>query len=266
MGNTHDGDLAGDERLDDIVTRWSLLRLSHQDSVSRAGPARHALVLRYNRAIRSYIGALTRNDEEADELSQEVIVRLLKGDFDRATPDRGRFRDLLKVAVRNMVRSYWSRKQRRTPAPLDVEQFADEAPVDPADEAWDSTWRDSVLDMAWQALESYEKASSGTVAYTLLRLRTEHPDDDSPQLAARLSAAVGRTFQSPAARQQLRRARLRFAQLLVEELARGLADPAPERVEEELIDLGLMEHVRDFLPPDWRTSGVLRETDAAGGA
>ena len=78
-------------------------------------------------------------------------------------------------------------------------------------------------------------------------LRADHPDDDSEQQAARLSQATGKTFRADAARQQLRRARARFAELLLEEIARTLDQPTPERVQEELIELGLMDYVRDFL-------------------
>ena len=100
----------------------------------------------------------------------------------------------------------------------------------------------------------------GNVSYTLLRLRARYPDDDTGQLAGRLAGAVGRDYQLAAVRQQLRRARLRFAQLLVEEVSRSLDEPTPDRVEQELVDTGLMEYIRDFLPSDWRETGQLRET------
>lgn len=252
---------AVDRRLDEINTQWSLLRLSHEDSVTGSIEARRTLVLRYSGAIRSYVGALMRNDQDADEVAQEAVVRMLKGDFAQATPERGRFRDLLKVAVRNMVRSYWRKQQRRATAALEVEQLpGDDTEREEREQAWVATWQQSVLDMAWRALEAYQQATPGAVAYTVMRLRIEHPDDDSEQLAQRLSEETGKTYRAPATRQQLRRARLRFAQLLVEELARGLADPSPERIEEELNDLGLMGYVRDFLPDDWRETGQLCAT------
>ena len=45
-------------------------------------------------------------------------------------------------------------------------------------------------------------------------------------------------------RQMLHRARERFADLLVEEVAQTLGDPTDERLEEELIDLELYEYCR----------------------
>jgi DNA-directed RNA polymerase specialized sigma24 family protein len=247
-------------RLDEIATDWSLLRLAHQHSVTGAGPARDALALRYNAAIRGYVGALVKDPQDADELAQEALVRILRGDFARADPQRGRFRDFLKVAVHNLVRTYWSRKQRRAGKDVDVARLADAGAPDPLSEAeWTARWQRSVLQLTWSALEAHQRAHPESIAWTLLRLRVDHPDDDSTRLAARLSEAVGRTVRPTALRQQLRRARLRFAQLLIEEIARGLDDPTPERVEEELGDIGLMEYVRDFLPPDWRQRGELRD-------
>lgn len=244
-------------RLGEIPTQWSLLRLARHDSVTLAGPARNALALRYGGAIRHYVGALVREPHDADELAQEVLVRILRGDFAGADPERGRFRDMLKVAARNLVWTHW-RKQRR--AGPDVSRLPDPAADDAsADREWLASWRQSVLDKTWSALEEYQAAHRGSVAHTLLRLRADHPDDDSEQLAARLAAAVGRPVRADAARQQLHRARLRFAQLLLEEVARALDDPTPARVEEELAEVGLIDYVRDFLPPDWRSRGELNE-------
>jgi RNA polymerase sigma factor (sigma-70 family) len=251
---------APETRLDQIATNWSLLRLAHQDSVSRAGPARNALVLRYSGAIRKFMGVLVREEQDADEVAQELLVRLLRGDFARAAPERGRFRDYLAVSARNLARAYGARKSRQAGKDLDVSNVPDREPEPlPADDALTAAWRQSVLDMAWAALEEYQRTHRGSVSWTLLRLRAEHPDDDSARLAERLSEAAGRRFRPEAMRQQLRRARLRFAQFLLEEIARSLDDPTPERVEEELVEVGLMEYVRDFLPPDWRTRGELRE-------
>ncbi len=255
--------VAADTRLDEINTQWSLMRLAQAGSFTDSGPARQALALRYSGAIRRYVGALVRDDADADELAQDVLVRILRGDFAGADPQRGRFRDLLKVATRNMVRTFWSRQQRRRGAALDVDDMADEKFQAESEAAWQATWQMAVLNLAWRAIEAFEQTHAGSVAHTVLKLRAEYPDDDSEQLATRLSQVTGRTFAAPATRQQLRRSRLRFAQLLAEEVAHGLKDPAPANIEAELRELGLMEYVREFLPADWQSSGELRLPAAA---
>lgn len=233
-------------RLDAIATQWSLVRDAHAAGAPQgATAARQALVLRYNRAIRRYVGGILRHDGDADELAQEVVVRLMKGDFGGADPRRGRFRDLLKAAVRNMTRNHQARAGRRRAADVPLEGLAgDDAP----DPAWDAEWRQAVLDLAWKALEAHERAHPDPPSYSLLRLRAEDPDATIAELADRLGARAGAAVRPDACRQLLRRARLRFGRCLADELRAGLADPSPGRVVEELAALGLLEYVRDLLP------------------
>src|SRR5437764_9605065 len=91
-------------RLDEIPTQWSLLRLAHRATMSTAAEARNVLVLRYSKAIRNYVGALIRTEADADEVAQEVVVRLLRGQFRSADPTKGSFRRMLTVATHNLVR------------------------------------------------------------------------------------------------------------------------------------------------------------------
>ncbi len=245
-------------RLDAIATRWSLVREAHiAGTPENATVARQALVLRYAKSVRRYIGGIVRNTEDADELTQDAIVRLMKGDFAGADPGRGRFRDLLKTAVRNMVHSHWAKANRRRPADADLDALAGDD--DRRDPIWEAEFQSGVLDHVWAALREFERNTPTNPAYTLLKLRTEFPEASSEDLAAKLGAKLGRAVRADSGRQMLRRARLRFAEALVDEIASCLADPSPARVAEELADLGLLDHVRDFLPADWAERGALGE-------
>jgi RNA polymerase sigma factor (sigma-70 family) len=240
------------ERLEAIVTRWSLLRRAHDDDNQDAVAARQALVTRYATAVRSYVRAIMQGSADADEVAQDVVVKMMQGNFAGADPERGRFRDLLKVAVRNLVKNRWARENRRQGVDYDTELVAgpDE---EGGDDPWETAWRTQVLDNAWAALEDYERSTAGAVPYTLLRLRAKYPDAESDELAKKLGEKLGRSVRADAVRQQLRRARVRFAELLLDEVADGLDQASPDRIEEELIALGLFEHVRDLLPADWKT-------------
>ncbi|CAN5198620.1 hypothetical protein BH11PLA2_BH11PLA2_47920 [soil metagenome] len=240
-------------RLEAIPTRWSLVHGANAtDATMDATVARQALVLRYARAIRRYVGGIVTKSDDADELAQDVIMRLMKGDFAGADQARGRFRDLLKTAVRNMVRNHWAKSNRRRTADADPDHAADTS-----DPAWDHEWQANVLDHAWAALREAERQNPVVPSYTLLRLRTEFPDAPSEELAEKLAARTGTTVRSDACRQMLRRARLRFSEALVTEIGIGLADPSPTRVAEELASLGLLDYVKDFLPSDWAVRGEL---------
>jgi RNA polymerase sigma-70 factor (ECF subfamily) len=165
-------------------------------------------------------------------------------------PERGRFRRMLAVAARNFVRNYWQQQHRRAGVDLDMQELPDNESESDAEAA--RTWQQSMLELAWRALEEFEKAHPGNIAWTVLRLRADFPDADSEELARRLSERTGRHFKAEAMRQQLRRARKRFAQMLLDEVARTLDDPTPEQIQEELMEVGLTEYVQDFLPDEWQ--------------
>src|SRR5262249_16077634 len=80
--------------------------------------------------------------------------------------------------------------------------------------------------------------------YTVLRFRADHPELSSREMAAQLGARLGKPLTATGVRQVLHRARERFADLLVEEVAQRLGDPTEERREEEFIELELCECCR----------------------
>ena len=239
-------------RLDAMTTRWSLIQRAHGEQPTAANDARRVLVLRYAPVIKSYIRGITKDEIAADELSQDVVVRLMQGDFGGVDPGRGRFRDFLKTAIRNMVRNYWSREKIRSTADLDLisADIKDDSAGMEAD-AWDQRWKNRVLELTWSGLNQYEQQNPQSLAHTILQLRTGFPDDSSEQLAKRLSQELGKTIRPDAFRQSLRRARVQFAECLVQELADGLENPTREGIEEELIQLQFLDLVRDLLPADW---------------
>lgn len=248
---------ADPSRIDAIPTQWSLVRDAHAAGTPQsAAAARQALVLRYARSIRRYVGGIVKQSDDADELAQDVIVRLMKGDFGGADPTRGRFRDLLKTAVRNMVHNHWAKSNRRKTADAELDLVAGTEDRDPA---WESEFQLNILEHAWAALKAFETLNPSNPAHTLMKLRTELPDATSDELAEKLGATLGKAIRADSCRQMLRRARLKFAEALVEEIRMGLADPSPGRVAEELAHLGLLEYVKDFLPDDWTTGGKLAE-------
>ncbi|MBL8814001.1 MAG: hypothetical protein JNM43_27780 [Planctomycetaceae bacterium] len=235
-----------DERIEAIQTRWSLIRSAHlQGQPESASEARRLLVMRYAPAIRRYVGAIVRDEEEANELSQDVMLRLMRGDFAGADPGRGRFRDLLKTALRNMVRTSWQKAGRRKTVDTELELIAKE---DAAQETeWTSQWRKSVLENTWNRMLSEEGGKPGP-AYLALKLRTEFPDASSEELAEKLSGKTGTAVRADNVRQIIKRARGRFAGHLLDEVRAGLDTESEDRLNEELAALGLLELVRDYLP------------------
>lgn len=242
------------DRLEGIATRWSLVRLAHHAGDRNAIQARNALVLRYSAATRRYLVAFA--GEDADDLAQDMMVHLLQGGLSGADQQRGRFRDYLKTTIRNFVRNHWSRMKRRKT--LDIANADFVASDDVLETQWLAAWQKSVLEHAFDALENFENDRPTSYATTIVRLRLEHSEATSDQLAEHFTAATGKPMRADALRQLLRRARLKFAECIVDEVAAGISEPTPGAIAEELAAVGLLDHVKDFLPDDWTTRGVLR--------
>lgn len=226
-------DAAVRARLEDISTRWSLLKDPMQ------------FLFRYGPAIRSYLAVLLANPDDADEICQDILVRVVRDGFAGATPEKGRFRSYLKVAVRNAALMHLRRRRPAQPPEELWQQLAD-ADHD-ADRAWLADWQRCALNKAWRALEAHERTNRGNLFATSLRVSVDSPGLRSDELAALVSEQVGRSVSAVALRKQLSRARQMFAKLLVEEVKQTLQDPTPEAIAEELIELGLMPYVRDYL-------------------
>lgn len=254
-------------KLDQIETQWSLLLHAHNLSESHAVDALNSLVLRYSPAIRGYVRMLTQNNADADDLAQEVVVRLLKGDFSGADPKRGRFRDLLMVAVKNMVRNHWERSNRRPKTGIEIPEAPEKKVAElhlhsGVDGDWLSQWRSALIDIGMSRLKLYQTENPGNVAYLAMQLRSSFPTLDSVELAARMSQMTGREISAATYRQHLKRSRVRFAEYIVEEIAQGLPDADVSRVQDELIEVGLFEYIRDVLPDAWQARAESRPRNA----
>jgi hypothetical protein len=117
----------------------------------------------------------------------------------------------------------------------------DPAPPEELDELFVEQWRRELLQQAWRELEQAD-AESRSSLYQVLRARADYPDWSSEQLAAHLSASLGEEVNSAWFRQTLRRARIRFAELLRREVRTSLGAVDGDRVEEELVDLRLARY------------------------
>ena len=227
--------------LDDISTRWPMIH----------DPAQ--FVLRYAPAIEGYLTALVRDADKVDEIRQDFLLRVLQKGIVPQSDLKGRFRHYLKAAVRNAAISHL-RKKPLGQAGVDVlAQIPDEEDEHPMDKEWTERWRQCVLERVWEALELHERQSTDNHAHTVLRIYVDHHEtEDSEQLARRASTRLKKALRADAFRKQLSRARRLFARLLVQEVVQTIEDPSPERIEEELSEVGLLADVTPYLPDDWR--------------
>jgi len=234
--------------LDQIATLWTVVCRAHTGSPDEANAAQKNLIHRYGRAVQRYLLGALRNPDAAEEVFQEFALRFVRGDFRRADPQRGRFRDFVKGILFHLIADHRRRQRKQHPV---LPEGAPE-PAAPAEETMESdrrfllSWRNELLARCWEALSQIERRT-GQHYYTVLRFRADHPEVRSAQLADHLTTLLKKPVSAAGARQLLHRAREKFSNLLVEEVMQTLEQPTVDRLEQELMDLNLLQYCRPAL-------------------
>ena len=224
------------DNLRDISTQWSRL---HDANI---------FVLRYTNAIEAYLRLLLKDENDARDVLQAFLVRVLERGFERASPDKGKFRYYLIRSVHNAAITHQRTTARRRA--VDIAELP-ESLTSAADELsgyWQRDWHECILGRVWQRLQHREESSENNLFFTILQASTKNEDADSVTLAQQVSEQTGRPVSAELFRQQLSRARKAFARLIVEEVAETLEDANRESLVEELSEVGLMPYVQAYLP------------------
>jgi RNA polymerase sigma factor (sigma-70 family) len=232
------------ERLSGITTLWSRVR----DAQAGAADAQAELIARYSGAARRYLLAALGDAGEADELIQEFALRFVRGDYHRAAPEYGRFRNYLKTVLFHLVAEF-RRKRRRQPAQLPdgVDPPADE---DREEQRFRASWRQDLLASALDRL-----AVQNATFHAVLAFRVEQPRMPSEQMAEVLGTRLNRGFTAEGVRQTLSRARARLGELVLVEVLHTLANATREAAYEELADLNLLGYCRTALDEHFGPEG-----------
>ena len=227
--------------LDEISTRWPMITDTAQ------------FVLRYAPAIEGYLMALVRDADKVEEIRQDFLLRVLQKGIVTETNLNGRFRHYLKASVRNAALTHLRKKPSAHLSEDQLAQVADAHETSPIEREWLDQWRRCVLDRVWESLELHERQAPDNHACTVLRVYVDHHiTEDSEQMARRVADRIKKPIRAEAFRKQLSRARRLFVKLLVQEVVQTIENPTPERIEEELSDVGLLRDVMPYLPEGWR--------------
>jgi RNA polymerase sigma-70 factor (ECF subfamily) len=238
------------QRINQISTIWSIVKRAHGPEVDERQAALTVLIKRYEKAIYRYVlQALNNDPHAADEVCQEFALRLVRGDFRAADPSRGRFRDLVRTALINLVINH-QKKTARQPTfdPALVDALSDGPAVNSLQENVLNCWRRELLDRAWEALAA-EQAGDGLPFFPVLRLRIERPDLTAADLAEMLTVQFRPAipYTEPGFRKALQRARERFGALLLNEVEQSLHQPCCADLEDALHELGFLLYCRKAL-------------------
>jgi RNA polymerase sigma-70 factor (ECF subfamily) len=193
---------------------------------------------RYCGAVYRYLRGALHDEEAALELFQEFALRFLRGDFHRADPAAGRFRDYLRAALSHLVTDY-HRERRAQPQPLPADIVRRAIPPDEgadSEAAFLRSWREELVNRAWDAL-----AEAKPTYHAVLVFHVENPEVPSPRMAEQLAARLGKPFTAAHVRVTLHRAREKFAELLLDEVAHSLGACTEAELIQELSALQMLK-------------------------
>lgn len=222
------------------TTRWTVVLSAGHQSSPRAAQALDELCRTYWYPLYAYVRHQGHSKEDAEDLTQAFFARFLEKNYlEGLRSEKGRFRAFLLAALKHFLANEWdkSRRQKRgggtAPLSLDWQDADTRYHIEPADQLSP----DKLYDRAW-AVTLLERV--------IVRLRDESAADGKAKLFEHLKpflmvgksaipyaqAAAGLGMAEGAMRVVVHRLRRRYRELLREEIAQTLSDPA--QVAEEL--------------------------------
>jgi RNA polymerase sigma factor (sigma-70 family) len=223
-----------------VTTRWSVIltaaNLGRQEQ--KAHDALAELCRTYWRPIFSFVRARGYSIEDAQDLTQDFFVAILKNNWlQHADRNRGRFRSLLLRSLQNFLINAaekthahkrgggvefisWDEWMAEAPSQLSIPvQALDSLPPE---RIFDLTWATTVVEHAFQRLRE-ECESKGKL--WLFQALSSHLTDERDEVSyAKLSAELG--MAETAVKKQLHTMRQRYRSLLRDEVSQTVEDLA----------------------------------------
>ena len=234
--NGHNG--AGQPR-EFVTTRWSLiLSAAHRENEEhRTRNALAELCRTYWRPIFSFVRGRGYSVEDAQDLTQDFFVTILKNDWlQHADRNRGRFRSLLLKSLQNfLVNAAEKSRTRKRGGSVEFISWHDwmaEAPSQlsipvqaldslPPERIFDLTWATTVVERALQRLRE-ECESKGKL--WLFQGLSFHLTDERDEISySKLSAELG--MAETVVKKQLHNMRQRYRSLLRDEVSQTVEHP-----------------------------------------
>jgi RNA polymerase sigma factor (sigma-70 family) len=216
------------------TTNWSVVQRAGADDSATAREALAALFEAYWYPVYAMVRRYGHNATDAEDLAQAYFARLIeKGWVREVRPEHGRFRSFLLVSVRNFLHNERDRERAvkrggRTPTiSLDGAVAEQRYALEPVESSTPETiferaWANEVLSRALERLRVETAKTEGAERFE--RLKGHLTGDEPAETYRELAEAWG--VGESAVRVALHRMRKRLGQLLREEIAETVADPA----------------------------------------
>lgn len=225
------------------TTRWSVVLRAGGDKTNESQRALNELVEAYWYPLYAFSRRRGNSDHDAMDLTQGFLLHLVSGGgLESVSQDKGRFRSFLLASFKNFMANQHRAAEtvRRGGAvtilsltTTDFRARYEREPLDPEtpELVYERSWVEELLARVRRRLSlDYQRAEKQQI-FDLLEPHLTHSDDALPR------AEIGRQLQLSAAavNMSIHRMRRRFGELLREEVAATVDDPAD--VEDELREL-----------------------------
>lgn len=222
-----------------LTTHWSVVLCAQGDS-PLAQEALEKLCRSYWLPLYAFVRREGHAPEEAKDLTQEFFARFLeRKDFETARREKGRLRSYLLVSLKHFLANERHRaaaaKRGRGEQIISLDEILaherfelEPAETLTAEQIYERRWATAVLDQVLARLEEeYRAAEKASLFDRLKLLLTDEPGHPSQAEVARESAMT-----ENAVKQALHRMRLRYRELLREQIAHTVATAS--EIEDEL--------------------------------
>ncbi len=222
------------------TTHWSVVLAAGQRDTPQAAAALEQLCRTHWYPLYAYVRRRGYSPEDAQDLTQEFFARLLAKDYlALAEPHKGKFRSFLLAGLKNLLSDERDRANRlkrgggQKPISFDAQTAEDRyrlEPVDPItpERLFERSWAAAALERTACRLRDEYLAAGKAELYEQL---TEFRRDSTEQRPyAEVGAELG--LSESAVKSAIHRLRWRHQQLVREEIAQTLGDPA--EVDEEI--------------------------------
>lgn len=152
------------------TTIWTTIRQAGHDD----GEALERFARQYRAPVLGFINGQGMRDGDAEDLCQEVFLRLLNGNvLARADAARGRFRSLLLTITKNVITD---KRRKRQEAPAEDIELSDRDPD------FDREW---VVELVERAMSNLSRESPGYHEVLREHLAGRHPNRNKLWIARR---------------------------------------------------------------------------------
>jgi RNA polymerase sigma-70 factor (ECF subfamily) len=216
------------------TTHWSVVLAASQQDTQQSAAALEQLCRTYWYPLYAYVRRRGYSPEDAQDLTQEFFARLIAKDYlSRADPAKGKFRSFLLPGLKHLLsdeRDKAGRLKRgggQRMISFDEKRAEDRYHLEPVDQRtpeqqFDRAWATALLEHAAERLrEEYARSGKGALYEQLTGHRL---DQTGARPYAEVAGQTGLT--DSAVKSAIHRLRQRHQELVREEIARTVGDPA----------------------------------------